>query len=78
MIQEESLGLGIIDRSVPIQVISTNEYPLAATRPWYSALDCSTTAEALGIRPTDLACESSQNAGPVRKAERDREHVSTP
>lgn len=52
-IQAEARSLGLLDRSVPIQAISTDEYPLAAARPRYSALDCSTTAAAINIRPTD-------------------------
>ena len=50
-IQEEALSLGLLDRSIPIHPITTNDYPTAATRPRYSVLDCSATIADLGLQP---------------------------
>jgi dTDP-4-dehydrorhamnose reductase len=51
-IQEEALSLGLLDKAIPIDAISTADYPTAATRPRYSVLDCSTTIAALDLHPT--------------------------
>lgn len=50
-IQEEALGLGLLEKEVPIRPITTDDYPTAATRPRYSVLDCSSTQEAIRMRP---------------------------
>ena len=50
-IQEEAIGLGIIDKSIPILPISTDEYPTPAKRPAYSVLDKSATYRDLQIKP---------------------------
>lgn len=50
-IQEEALSLGILDRSIPIHSITTDQYPTAATRPHYSVLDCSATVADLDLQP---------------------------
>lgn len=52
-IQEEALSLDLLDRSIPIRAISTNDFPTPATRPRYSVLDCSTTCSALDLRPVN-------------------------
>ena len=40
-IQAEATKLGLLNRSIPIKPISTDEYPTSAKRPAYSALDTS-------------------------------------
>ena len=40
-IQAEATKLGLLNRSIPIKPISTDEYPTSANRPAYSALDTS-------------------------------------
>ncbi len=40
-IQAEATKLGLLNRSIPIKPISTDEYPTLAKRPAYSALDTS-------------------------------------
>jgi dTDP-4-dehydrorhamnose reductase len=50
---------GLINREVRLVPIATADYPLPATRPAYSVLDCSRLAEEFGIvaRPWDEALE---------------------
>jgi dTDP-4-dehydrorhamnose reductase len=48
-IQEEALGLGLLDRAVPVRPLRTDEYPSRAHRPPYSVLDSSATRLALGL-----------------------------
>lgn len=50
-IMEEALSLGLLNKTIPIRPITTAEYPTAATRPRYSALDCSATSAALELKP---------------------------
>jgi dTDP-4-dehydrorhamnose reductase len=38
-IQEEALMLGILDRSIPVIPIKSDQYPTDAKRPFYSVLD---------------------------------------
>ncbi len=47
-IQNEALAIGLLDRSIPIMPISSEEYPVPAKRPRFSRLDCSITSEVLG------------------------------
>ncbi len=49
-IQEEALELGLLDRSIPIHPVATEDYPTAATRPGYSVLDTRKTRSALGLQ----------------------------
>jgi dTDP-4-dehydrorhamnose reductase len=51
-IQEEAFSLGLLDRLIPIQPITTDDYPTAATRPPYSVLDCSASVADLDLQPT--------------------------
>lgn len=48
-IQEEALKLGLLDRAISINAITTADYPTPAARPAYSALDANSTALALGL-----------------------------
>ena len=48
-IQEESLALGLLEKSIPIHPSTTDEYPTPAARPRYSVLDCSETCQALNL-----------------------------
>lgn len=47
-IQDEAMELGLLDAPIPIEPVATGDYPQAATRPAYSALDCSETVARLG------------------------------
>ena len=47
-IQEEALGLGLLERAIPIVPITTADYPTLARRPSYSVLDKSATWMLLG------------------------------
>lgn len=47
-IQEEALGLGLLERAIPIVPITTADYPTPARRPSYSVLDKSATWMLLG------------------------------
>ncbi len=51
-IQEEALGLGLLDRAVPVHAITSAEYPVPARRPPFSVLDTTATTQALGLVPT--------------------------
>jgi len=48
-VQEEALSLGLLDKTVPIHAITTDDYPTAAARPQYSVLDCAVTSVALNL-----------------------------
>ena len=50
-IQQEALAAGLLDRTIPINAISTENYPTAATRPHYSVLDCEATYAAVDLYP---------------------------
>lgn len=51
-IQEEALGLGLLDRAVPVRPLRTGEYPTRARRPPYSVLDTSAIRSALDLPAT--------------------------
>lgn len=48
-IMEEGIALGLLEKSITIKAITTDDYPTPASRPCYSVLDKTTTWEALGI-----------------------------
>ena len=48
-IQRQAMELDLLDRMVPIEPVSTSDFPTAATRPAYSVLDSSATCTALAI-----------------------------
>jgi dTDP-4-dehydrorhamnose reductase len=48
---EEGGGLGLVNRSVEIRPVRTDEYPTAARRPPYSVLDTERTMVELNVRP---------------------------
>ena len=48
-IQEEALELGILSKSIPINPLTTADFPTPATRPSNSVLDKTSTWQALGI-----------------------------
>ena len=50
-IQEEALQLGILDRAIPINPITTEEFPTTAERPAYSVLGCWQTWKDFDIQP---------------------------
>jgi len=52
-IQEEAVTLGLLDKAIPIHAIKAADYPVAATRPAYSVLDCSSTQEAINMQPAE-------------------------
>ncbi|MBU0728988.1 MAG: dTDP-4-dehydrorhamnose reductase [Proteobacteria bacterium] len=47
-IQEEALNIGLLEKAVPINPITTKDYPTAAPRPAYSVLDKSSLWKELG------------------------------
>ena len=49
-IQEEAYGLGLLQKTIPIMPIKTEEYPTPARRPAYSVLDKTSTLEALDCK----------------------------
>ena len=48
-IQDEAIALGQLDKQTDIRPIPSSDYPVAAQRPAYSVLDCSSTVAALGL-----------------------------
>ena len=52
-IQQEAHALGLLDKMIPVQGISSADYPTAATRPKYSVLDCAVSRDVLDLRPAD-------------------------
>jgi dTDP-4-dehydrorhamnose reductase len=50
-IQTEALALGLLDKSIPIAPIRTNQYPTPAKRPAFTVLDCSSTWRDFSISP---------------------------
>jgi len=48
-IQEEAIGLGILAKSIPINPLTTADFPTPAARPSNSVLDKSDTWQALGM-----------------------------
>jgi dTDP-4-dehydrorhamnose reductase len=65
-IQEEALGRGLLERSVPVHAIATSEYPTPAARPSYSVLDKSDTTRLLGVEPTHWRVNLRQMLDEVR------------
>ncbi len=49
-IMEEAIPLGLLDKAIEINPITTADYPTPATRPCYSVMDKTTTWQALGIK----------------------------
>lgn len=50
-IQEEALALELLDKTIPIHAIASDDYPSPAARPRYSVLDCSVAHAAIDLRP---------------------------
>ncbi len=50
-IQEEALALGLLVQPVAVTPVSSDQFPTAATRPYYSILDKQSMWEATGIAP---------------------------
>lgn len=67
-IQEEALGRGLLERSVPVHSISTSAYPTPAARPSYSVLDKSDTTRLLGAEPVHWRVNLRQMLDEVRDA----------
>ena len=51
-IQEEALGSGQLAKAIPINPITTDDYPTPAARPAYSVLNNTKLAKLVGIEPT--------------------------
>jgi dTDP-4-dehydrorhamnose reductase len=49
-IMEEGIALGILDKTITINAITTADYPTPASRPCYSVMDKTTTWKALGMK----------------------------
>jgi dTDP-4-dehydrorhamnose reductase len=49
-IQQQALELNLLTTRIPVNPISTKEYPTPATRPEYSALDSTTTEAITGMK----------------------------
>jgi dTDP-4-dehydrorhamnose reductase len=52
-IQEEALSVGLLERTIPIRAIKTEDYPTAAKRPRYTVLDCSSAHKAINMQPAE-------------------------
>ena len=50
-IMEQALEIGLLEKSIKIEPISTEDYPTPAIRPKYSVLDKSKTRKLLGYEP---------------------------
>ena len=50
-IQEEAIGLGILDHGIPIHPIASKDYPQKAKRPFYSVLGCQHSWHDLDVVP---------------------------
>lgn len=50
-IQEEAIGLGLLETAIPVKPIGTADYPTPARRPAYSVLDCSKLGDLLHVEP---------------------------
>ncbi len=48
-IMEEGVSLGLLDKEITINPITTADYPTPASRPCYSVLDKTVTWKALGL-----------------------------
>ena len=51
-IQEEALASGLLKRAIPINPITTDDYPTPAARPAFSVLNNTKLAKLVGIEPT--------------------------
>lgn len=51
-IHEEALDTGLLAKAIPINPITTDDYPTPAARPAYSVLDTSKLGRLVGIAPT--------------------------
>ncbi len=51
-ISEEAVALGLLDKTIPIKPLRTDQYPTNAVRPYYSVLDISRTSKALDLNVT--------------------------
>ena len=51
-IQEEAMAAGLLKKAIPINAITTDDYPTPAARPAYSVLDNTKLAKLAGIEPT--------------------------
>ena len=49
-IMEEGIALGLLDKPIKINAITTADYPTPASRPCYSVMDKTTTWDALNIK----------------------------
>ncbi len=49
-IMEEGVALGLLDKTIRLNAITTADYPTPASRPCYSVMDKTTTWKALGMR----------------------------
>jgi dTDP-4-dehydrorhamnose reductase len=51
-IQEEAIAAGLLVEAIPINAITTDDYPTLAARPTFSVLDNTKLAKLVGIEPT--------------------------
>jgi dTDP-4-dehydrorhamnose reductase len=51
-IQEEAMAAGLLKKAIPINPITTDDYPTPAARPAYSVLNNTKLAKLAGIEPT--------------------------
>jgi len=49
-IMEEGVALGVLDKTITINAITTSDYPTPASRPCYSVMDKTVTWKALGMK----------------------------
>jgi dTDP-4-dehydrorhamnose reductase len=66
-IQEEACAAGLLHRTIPVQPVSTKQYPTPAKRPAFSVLDKTDLAAATGIQPRHWRACLRQMLGELKK-----------
>lgn len=70
-IQEAGLHCGLLQDKIPLNQLTTAEYPTAAARPAYSVLDCNSSMTAVQISPTDWREELNKVVLAISRAQQE-------